>query len=399
MTDDERIKWTWAAAIAVEERRLDVAALSKLPRGVEREGSELAWGSNPGVAEAMVLRLEEPERFVAMMLRRTVPSPPPGTPSRWDELADELWRRLRVDLDVGTLKYGEHSLVTPYHVHVATDERHPHYDRRVERPLTPDFVHSLRLVGFNARALIACAHEDLDGVTRLYVKAGRKRTRGARRANVDALDEFVQAAQVSTEPLTVQPPKLLRYLFLQYFDPDTAERLARTDHDHQDAETLLEQAEACATLRRIGHTLTDIADLKGCTHQTVSHLLSLLTLAKELQELLQQGLLTAKAAYRLTRATKKRQLEIWGQVKTLHGSAQLRAIEALLGGEAVPQNVEQRPLPARQLHRLVETFPETSRGTQLHGVRLGLQLAAGDTRALKELTKEERSAIKALLEG
>ena len=183
----DQVAWTWAAAAAVEERRL---LTPRRPGAVER----LPWGSSTsdGLAEALVLRALDPASFARWLgeggspPRRGGPEVPrpAGIPATWDELADHLWQQLGVEVHPEVMPAkGDFLLVTPYHVVVPVDEKHPHFSIRSRRPLPAGFVGSLRIIGCNTRPMIVCPHDDLDGVCRLYVKAGNKRTLGARAAN------------------------------------------------------------------------------------------------------------------------------------------------------------------------------------------------------------------------
>lgn len=394
---DEITKWTWAAAIAVEDRRLQIAERSKLL------GDAMPWGKGKDMlAEALVVRLKDPSRLEDLLRRPDSVPRPRGVAESWDELAGELWAALGVAVEPSALQVGDFFLATPYHLHIATDSKHPHYDRRVLREITPAFVASLRLLGVNTRPVTVCPHHDDDDSDRLYVKAGRKRIRGARMANNEGLGEWLFAArsawQKGGSPLLVDAPKLLRWMATRFFDPDTAERIARQDHDHQDKETVLEASEAAIALKALGHTVDEIADLKNASHASIVNYLSLANLHKDLASLLQEGRLRPGSAYRLARApSKARQIEIWQQVKDLGDEAQRRAIDALLAGQPIPKTIKQKVLPQAKLFRLVETFHDCKRGTQLHGIRLGLQLAAGDPKALAELPKDERVALQRLM--
>lgn len=389
---DDPSAWLWAAASAVEQRRLAEAVRSALPPG---HGDD--------VAELMVLRALEPDKLAEIVQRQNLREQlcKARRWQSWEREAADLWERLGVHVEPETMALGFH-LVTPYHLQYATDPRHPYYVRKArrDRKIFLDFVEAMKVKGTNTRIMFVARELDRANFTRLYVGAGVKRLRGSRIANDELLTATAVALKTSMEPLAdIDAPRIIRYLRIELCGHDDFLEKCKTDHDHQDPETEMERAYACEVLREQGHPTVEIAAMKHISHDTVQNLLSLLKLHQELQDALDDEKLAARAAYKIVKLPREDQLELWGKIKTLSLAEQMAAIAARLAGKKLPPRVVKKPapLPSKTLRKVAQQFPKAEKGTELNGLVVGLELASGNTAALARLPKRVQDQVRRVL--
>lgn len=389
---DPTTAWLWAAVCAVEQRRL-----------AEKDRSALPAGHGDDVAELMVLRALDPDKLSDLVagqnLRDRLRKARPW--KAWEREAADLWERLDVHVEPEAMELGFHR-VTPYHLLIATDPRHPYYIRRArrDRRITLDFVEAMKLAGTNNRIMFVARENDAAGFPHLYVGAGVKRLRGSRMANEELLTAHAAVLKTSMEPLDIEPPRLIRYLRIELCEPTDFLDKCKTDHDHQDAETEMERAYACDVLRDKGHATHEIAALKHISHDTVQNLLSLLKLHEELQDALDAEQLASRAAYKIVKLPREDQIELWRRIKNLPLPEQMAHISARLAGKKLPPKAVKppAPLPSKTLRQVARIFPKVEKGTELNGLVVGLELASGNTAALARLPRRIQDQVRRVLD-
>ena len=400
--------WTWAAAAACELRRAEVR-----PTG---------WGAGDQVAETLVLRAEGADASAGRALRRALGGDPPAREAQWAAMADELWTRLGLRTEFGDLVPGRTVDSTPWHMHLETEPGAPHFHRRALAAADEGLAAALVAAGRNLRPLIALPRGRLAPV----LVAGRRRTVAARHAVGETLAGLVVALAEVADPYLVPPPhvlglprsldsvvnsgkrpesvRLLGLLRVEIVaaDSELAAWAVNGDNDLQRPETPMSQARQVENLRRMGHTLVQIGQMKGLGPDSAANLASLLRLTEEMQDLLEEGALDLSEAYRLARVEAGRQREIYEATRGVRPvTARIAAIAHMAAGEPVSTAVA-RPAPVpraaivRACAAIRELRPRPPESAE-SGARAVLRLLGGDETGLATVPPSCREEIRSLL--
>lgn len=181
---------------------------------------------------------------------------------------------------------GQYFMLDPDKLVLIVDKAHPLYDRRVEKPLTEQFIRNIDAFGVK---------KPIDGRKNgadVEVAEGRRRTRGAREVNRRRRAE-------GREPLLV--PVILH----RCSDADMDVLMVIGNECREDDDLVTRAEKASRLIEQIGLEKTALAF--GRSPDTVEGWLKLLDLSEEVRERVRSGDLSAAAALPLAELSREEQ--------------------------------------------------------------------------------------------
>ena len=172
---------------------------------------------------------------------------------------------------------------------IVTDPKSPLYDPRIEDPLTEEFILNIKTHGVIQP--IAVWKNPETGKTEVVF--GRRRTRGCIEANKRRQAEGLPALQV---------PAVVRR--------GSAEQMAAAmviENENREDDTPLRRGQKMARLLTYGYGEADVANIFGCTVQTVKRILALLEQPAAVRNAVERGQLTIEAAGKLQKLDPEQQ--------------------------------------------------------------------------------------------
>lgn len=343
----------------------------------------------------------------------------------WQTMAATLWAELGLDADVSALQVGQKLDWSVYHLRMALDPKDLQlFD--ADGLETPESARRLR--GYVASieryggCWDPCKAVKRDGL--LWVADGRQRRNAMLALNEQSLEAYFsglvrhlrfvepQAGILEDSDETGEPilPRVLVVLPVIVHDLADAQLLKNISNTQRKTETALQEAQAIWQLMDdpVHHAAGDseteqikrVADLRGCSHQTIRNAQDLRKLTKEWMRDLQSGRIAITTGYRLGRTEKKRQKACTAATKAMTIKVDA-AIHAFLDGKR-PESVL---VPVAQVSasttRLVygrleayEGFLAKLETPEARAARLVLAALRGDHSAQQQLPPEWQAGMR-----
>ncbi|PCC66456.1 hypothetical protein NAEX_09044 [Nannocystis exedens] len=385
--------WAYAAAAACDlvVRDLEWQRSSK-PRTVPR------WEDAPPVAHVLVLVAREG----TSVLERIHEQAQLKCPTDWQGWAAEraaLFERAGVSADFRKLTDRSVIQVSPHHIDLATDPKHPMFDRRAKLPPDRGMAESIMALGEVVEVMQVTPHEDDDGITRLYSGSGSRRTQATRLANRLLLTRWYDAVRFTSDERRKQvtPPFLIRAVHAMVrLEGKARTAAAVVANQMRLSEDIIREADGVEQLLAAGYQLNELPERLGKSLRTITNLHSLNKLAPSLRDEVSEGKMPAAVAYKLAGITsKKQQLDAAkATVAYKSGAARCAAIDAYLAGGPLPElGAKVKALPSRTIQAAAERLGRASLSAEHQGLALLVQALAGDDEAMAQLPEPIRAAF------
>lgn len=325
---------------------------------------------------------------------------PPGF-RNWSESAESLWKLAGVSTNYEKLATGQRIQVSPYHLKIATDPKHPLYDRRVKKPVPVDLINSIRELKYVKDSIHVAVWPEEDELA-LYTVDGRQRLRAALHVNQQYLLEFIEVAfemglvEADSHHL---PPIICSLSADLHVDEQRSKTVNAIGNMCRLDEDSLGLSAKCASLMAMYNSnVSTVAALMGLSVSTVTNLLRLQTLAPRLKEYLEAGQLNLATAYILGEHPHKKQLAAWSaaiQNFSKPADRQRAVVHYLATGEALKPAASgkvPKPLATNRIRVAVDRLAKLD-DAELQPFQQLLAAVAGDEAAFESLPQKVRDAL------
>ncbi len=254
----------------------------------------------------------------------------------------------------------------PEDLFLVTDEKHPLYDPRVNKPIDENLVKNIRMYGVIEPVIVRRNGETKDGKAIMEVIAGRQRVRCAREAN--------KLLKEAGETPVLVPAIVKRG------DDQRLFGVLVSENEMRSGDSTMEKAKKLQRYLDMGGDENEAATTFGVTRTTIRNYLALLDCDKAVQKAVDDGLITPSLAIsEFSKMSREEQKEALAKVLASGATKGAKAKENVRAARNGGEPAEQVPrMPSRKKVEAAIEVVKYQRSDFESGFRACLDWMAGN---------------------